>query len=172
MSLEAIGNTMKQTKQQPVPLKEEEVIDVKLAAAQQEAEESKTKYLRALADYQNLVKRTEAEKQETRMFATEQFLKKLLPVIDTLELAQHHVQNDGLALALKELYAVLGEYGVEKINEAGMVFDPHTMECVEVVEGEKDHVVQILTSGYRMHDKLLRPSKVQVGGGIKGGTYV
>jgi len=135
-------------------------------------DEWKNKYLRALADYQNLVKRSEAEKQEVRMYATEQFLKKLLPVVDTLELAQHHVQNEGLALALKELHAVLTEYGVEKIDVVGKSFDPHCMECIEVVEGEKDHVVQVVTCGYRMHGKLLRPSKVQVGGGIKGGTYV
>jgi len=130
-------------------------------------DEWKNKYLRALADYQNLVKRTDAEKQEVRMYATAQFLTKLLPVVDTLELAQKHVQNDGLALALKELYIVLTQYGVEKIEVVGLPFDPHIMECIEVVEGKKDHVVNILTAGYQMHNKLLRPSKVQVGGGIK-----
>ncbi len=130
-------------------------------------DEWKNKYLRALADYQNLVKRTDLEKQEVRLYATAQFLTKLLPVVDTLELAQKHVQNEGLALALKELYAVLTQYGVEKIEVVGRPFDPHVMECIEVVDGKKDHVVKILTDGYRMHDKLLRPSKVQVGGGIK-----
>lgn len=154
---------MKQTKQptQPIQTKQDVPID-----------EWKNKYLRALADYQNLVKRTDEEKQEVRLYATEHFIKKLLPVVDTLELAQGHIQNDGLALALKELHGVLTQYGVGKIDVVGKPFDPHMMECIEVVEGEKDQVVQVLTSGYRMHDKLLRPSKVQVGGGIKGGTYV
>lgn len=131
------------------------------------ASEWKNKYLRALADYQNLVKRTDVEKQEIQIYATEQFLKKLLPVVDTLELAQRHVQNEGLALALTELHAVLTQYGVEKIEVVGKPFDPHLMECIEVVEGKKDHVVNVVNTGYRMHDKLLRPIKVQVGGGIK-----
>ena len=158
---------MKQTKQ----LQEEQKVsppeaDQPLAEAEV-VDEWKNKYLRALADYQNLVKRTDAEKQEVRKYATERFLKKLLPVVDTLELAQRHVQNDGLALALKELHVVLTQYGVEKIEVAGIPFDPHYMECIEVVEGEKNIVVSIARPGYRMHDKLLRPSKVQVGGGIK-----
>ncbi len=130
-------------------------------------DEWKNKYLRALADYQNLVKRTEQDVFDVRLYATEQFLKKLLPVVDTLELVEHHVHKEGLALAMKELHAVLNTYGVEKIDVAGKPFDPHIMECIEVVDGEKDHVMKVLTDGYRMHDKLLRPSKVQVGGGIK-----
>ena len=145
--------------------------DQPLAEAQEvgvdEAVELKNKYLRALADYQNLVKRTELEKQDVRIYATEQFLKKLLPVIDTLEIAQEHVKNEGLALAIKELHAVLQGYGVEKIDVLGKPFDPYIMECIEVVSGEKDQVINIINFGYRMHDKLLRPSKVQVGGGIQ-----
>ncbi len=148
---------MKQTKQTQIK-SDQPLVDV---------DEWKNKYLRALADYQNLVKRTDAEKQEVRMYATEQFLAKLLPVVDTLELASKHVKNEGLDLAIKELHAVLTQYGVEKIDVTGRPFDPHIMECIEVVEGEKDHVVNILTAGYQMHNKLLRPSKVQVGGGIK-----
>jgi len=133
---------MKQTKQTQVK-SDQPLIDV---------DEWKNKYLRALADYQNLVKRTDAEKQEVRKYATEQFLAKLLPVVDTLELAGKHVKNEGLDLAIKELHTVLTQYGVEKIEVAGIPFDPHIMECIEVVE---------------MHNKLLRPSKVQVGGDIK-----
>jgi len=159
MNSGATGKTMKTQTKSDRPLDEK-------------PDEWKNKYLRALADYQNLVKRSDFEKQEVRMFGTEHFLKKLLPVVDTLELAQNHVKNEGLDLAIKELHAVLNAYGVEKIEVVGKSFDPHIMECIEVVEGEKDHVVHVLTSGYRMHDKLLRPSKVQVGGGIKGGTYV
>jgi len=156
---------MKQTKQSSdeqkvhTPKADQPVVDMQ--------DEWKNKYLRALADYQNLVKRTEMEKQDVRMYATEQFLKKLLPVVDTLEISQEHVKNEGLALAIKELHAVLHGYGVEKINVLGQPFDPYIMECIEVVEGEKDHVVHVVSFGYRMHDKLLRPSKVQVGGGIQ-----
>jgi molecular chaperone GrpE len=149
---------MKQPKQQPEPIQQ---------VHEDEIGEWKNKYLRALADYQNLVKRTEVDMQDVRIYATEHFLRKLLPVVDTLELTQHHVKNEGLDLAIKELHTVLNDYGVEKILVVGKPFDPHIMECIEVVEGEKDQVMSILTPGYRMHDKLLRPSKVQVGGGIQ-----
>lgn len=158
---------MKQPKQQPVQQKEEDVQNSQIPVAQKEAEEWKNKYLRALADYQNLVKRTEEDMRDMRLYATEQFLRKLLPVVDTLEIAMHHVKDEGLDLAIKELHAVLNVYGVEKIDVVGKPFDPHVMDCIEVVEGEKDHVVKVLNAGYRMHGKLLRPSKVQVGGGIQ-----
>ena len=158
---------MKQTKQQPVQPKEENVQNSQIPVAQKEAEEWKNKYLRALADYQNLIKRTEGDMHEMRLYATEQFLRKLLPVVDTLEIAMDHVKNEGLDLAMKELHAVLNQYGVEKNDATGIPFDPHVMDCIEVVEGEKDHVVKVLNAGYRMHGKLLRPSKVQVGGGIQ-----
>ncbi len=127
------------------------------------AEEWKAKYLRALADYQNLEKRTHSEKEESRRFAIEVFLERLLPVIDTLERATRHLNDQGLALALKEFEAALSEFGVTKIETVGRVFNPHEMECVEVVGGEENKVVEELQPGYRLHDKILRVAKVKVG---------
>lgn len=126
-------------------------------------EEWKSKYLRALADYQNLEKRTHSEKEETRRFAIQVFLERLLPVIDTVTQATKHINDQGLALALKEFGAALSEFGVAKIETAGKIFNPHEMECVEVVEGEENKVVEELQSGYRLHDKILRVAQVKVG---------
>ena len=67
----------------------------------------KTKYVRALADYQNLEKRTWNEKEESRRFAIQIFLERLLPVVDTFERATKHINDQGLTLAQKELEAVL-----------------------------------------------------------------
>jgi len=130
-----------------------------------EAEEWKAKYLRALADYQNLEKRTQTEKQEIRVYAAELVAQRLLPALDTLTKATVHVKDTGLELALKELYSVLSEMGVQKIVVVGKPFDPHEMECIEVVEGKDNIVVEELLPGYRIHDKMLRIAQVKVGKG-------
>jgi len=127
------------------------------------AEEWKNKYLRALADYQNLEKRTAADKQEVRRYAEEELLVRLLPVVDTFERAQVHLQDKGLALALKELYAVFEEQEVKKIDVIGRQFNPHEMECVEVAEGEDNKVMEELLSGYKLRNKVLRVAQVKVG---------
>ncbi len=126
-------------------------------------EEWKNKYLRALADYQNLEKRTTAEKEETRRFAIEVFLRRLLPVVDTLTAASNHIKDQGLALGLKELWAILSEFGVTQIETIGRQFNPHEMECIEVVSGEENKVIEESLPGYRLHDKILRVAQVKVG---------
>jgi len=149
---------MKHTKQEPEKKEENIVVD--------ETEVWKNKYIRALADYQNLEKRTEEEKQEVRAYAAKVFLEKLLPVIDNLEMADAHINDEGLSIAMKEMHALLSKFGVEKINISGETFDPYKMECIELVEGEKNKVVEVTSSGYVMHGKLLREAKVKVGGGV------
>lgn len=128
-----------------------------------QVEEWKSKYLRALADYQNLEKRTRNEKEETRRFAVQIFLERLLPVIDTLERATKHLNDQGLILALKEFETALSEFGVTKIETVGRVFNPHEMECIEVVEGEANKVIEEVLPGYKLHGKILRVAKVKVG---------
>lgn len=133
------------------------------AELKKQLEEWKGKYLRALADYQNLEKRTHAQIEETRKFAVEIFLKRLLPVLDTLERAQQHLADHGLALVLKEVATLLSEYGVEKIKTHGRAFNPHEMECIEVVDGEENRVMEEVMPGYRLQGKVLRVAKVKVG---------
>ncbi|MBU1327214.1 nucleotide exchange factor GrpE [Patescibacteria group bacterium] len=130
---------------------------------QKQVETWKSKYMRALADYQNLEKRTFAEKEETRRFAVQIFLERLLPVLDTLEQVHKHTNDQGLSLALKELNVLLSEYNVEKMKTAGTKFNPHVMECIEVVTGEDDVVIKEILAGYKMHGKVLRAAKVKVG---------
>ncbi len=157
---------MKQNKQQPEEKNEEHHVEQQVEKLIDEAEVWKNKYIRALADYQNLEKRTMEETHEIRLYATRNFLEKLLPIIDNLERAETHLGDEGLAIAMKELYAMLAKNGVEKIDVVGKAFDPYTMECIEVTEGEKNEVVEMTNPGYTMHGKLLREAKVKVGGGV------
>lgn len=129
----------------------------------QQVEEFKSKYMRALADYQNLDKRTQHEKEEVRKYAAKHTLLAFLPAIDGLERAVKHIQDEGLQLALKEFYAALAQSGAKKIKVLDTQFDPFTMECIEVAEGEEDKVIEEITSGYTFNDKILRVAQVKVG---------
>lgn len=129
----------------------------------------KNKYLRALADYQNLEKRTEEEKKEVRKFAAEIVLGRLLPALDSLLKAKMHLNDPGLDLAYKEFDAALAELGVKKLEVMGKSFDPHIMECIEVTEGPDNQVTEEVLPGYTYQNKILRVAQVKVG---KGGTKV
>lgn len=128
-----------------------------------EVAEWKAKYLRALADYQNLERRMHEEKRDTRTFAAEIILARLLPIVDTFRKAKDHLRDPGLDLAFRQLYAVLEQEGIEKIEALGKVFNPHEMECVEVVAGKDNEVVEEVLPGYRFRGKILRVAKVKVG---------
>lgn len=123
----------------------------------------KNKYLRALADYQNLEKRTREQVSEARTFASEVVLARLLSVVDTFRKAKEHLKDPGLDLAFKELDAVLVEQGAEKMEVVGLPFNPHEMECIEVVEGADNKVVEEVLPGYRFRGKVLRVAQVKVG---------
>lgn len=123
------------------------------------------KFKRALADYQNQEKRHQAQKTALAKFANEALLDKILPVLDDLERAQAHLKDAGLGHVLKTFHQVLASEGLSIIESDRADFDPDTMDCAEVVAGEKDKVVKTVTRGYRLFDKILRPAKVEVGNG-------
>lgn len=128
-----------------------------------QTEDWKSKYVRALADYQNLEKRTEERVNEVRQFAAEVILNRLLPVVDTFTRVRDHVKDPGLDLAFKELVSVLTEQGVEKIGVLGKQFDPVTMDCIEVADGNENEVTEEVAPGYMFRGKVLRVAKVKVG---------
>lgn len=123
----------------------------------------KAQYLRVLADYQNLEKRTDERIANIRKYAAEDIVVRILPVVDTFDNVRMHLNDAGLDLAYKELIRVLSEQGVAKIEVFGKEFDPMTMECIEVVDGQDNVVVVEVLPGYRMGDKVLRVAKVKVG---------
>lgn len=128
-----------------------------------QAEDWKGKYLRALADYQNLERRNLNQREELRKFASELLLLRILTAVDTLKKAKDHIKDAGLDLVCKEFVAILEDEGVEEMKTVGELFDPHQMECIEVVDGEDNKVVEELRSGYRLHGKVLRVAQVKVG---------
>lgn len=129
-----------------------------------EIEELTNQLKRALADYQNLEKRTEEEKKEWILSGNRNLILNLLPVLDNLFLAQKHIQDAGLDLSVKKFIEILENEGVKKIETDGLEFNPNTMECVSVQEGEKNRILEEVRPGFIMNERILRPAQVIVGG--------
>ena len=124
-------------------------------------EEYKEKYLRALADYQNLVKRTQAEREEFVQFASEALINKLLSVLDNLERAKGVLTDKGIDIIYNELWQVLQGEGVERIKLTKTdAFDPMTMECIEASQG--GNLLQEVRAGYTLKGKVIRAVHVKV----------
>lgn len=143
----------------------------KVTELESQCEEWKNKYLRVLADYQNLEKRTISQVDETRKYAAERIIVRILSILDTFERAQSHLKDQGLELALKEFYAMLQENGVIKMLTVGKEFNPHDMECIEVVEGEENKVIEEVQAGYTLHQKVIRVAQVKVGRNMVKSTH-
>ena len=123
------------------------------------------KWKRALADYANLEKRIEKEKHHFIKFSNAQLLKKLLPILDDLELCENHLKDQGLTMILNKLKEILKSEGVEEIKTQGEEFNPEIMEAMEIIEGPKNKVIEVVSKGYLLEGKILRVAKVEVGGG-------
>lgn len=130
----------------------------------QQIEELTNKWKRVLADYQNLEKRVAQERCEFVKYSNALLINKLLEVMDNLEMAEQHIKDQGLSLAIHKLKGVLKDEGVEEIG-VSQKFDPTIMECVDMVEGKTG--LEVIQKGYLLHKKVLRPIKVKVG---KGGS--
>lgn len=134
----------------------------KLEAKIVELEEN---WKRALADYQNLEKRVDRTKTERLKMGNAELLGRLLPLLDDLERAQEHLDDDGLKMVTDKFNQLLEEEGVVLIKAEGERFNPEAMEAVEMVPGKKDRVVEVVQKGYRLEDRVLRPAQVKVGKG-------
>jgi len=131
------------------------------------ATEHEENYKRVLADYQNQDRRFKETQSQIVKFANASLLEKILLNVDSLEMAQTHLKDAGLEIVIKQLYETLKTEGLQLIESNNKLFDPLTMDCIEVVPGKKDHVISTLTKGYFLFDKVLRPAKVKVGSGEK-----
>lgn len=123
----------------------------------------KNKYLRALADYQNLEKQTQGWKEDFVKFANEGLIISLLEVLDDLEKAQEHLNDEGLKIVLDKLLKILKNNGVEELEVLNKEFDAATAEAVSMEPGEQEDIVaKVLQKGYKLNGKIIRVAKVSV----------
>jgi len=138
-------------------------LEKQVAALTIQLDERTNQWKRALADYQNLDKRVGEERIDFVRYAAKNFIVRLLAIVDDFEKAQAHVKDQGLGLALKKLFELLKQEGVEKIDTLGKEYDIHSMEALVTEEGKDDgKVLEELRSGYTMHGAILRPAQVKV----------
>jgi molecular chaperone GrpE len=131
-----------------------------------DAELWKEKYLRALADYQNLEKRINSIRDQETKFAAKEFVIKIIPVIDDIERAQKIIKNEGLQLTLQNLFDIFHEMNIEKIDVLNKDFDPYIMECVDTLDVDKElenKVIEQFQPAYMMYGKIIRVAKVKIG---------
>lgn len=140
----------------------------KISKPKKEGEEVlilKNQLARALADYQNLVKRVESEKVQFEKFSNLRLIVKLLPVLDILRQAQLHIKDHGVAITIKEFEEALKTEGIEELKvQVGDKFDPEQHEVVEVVPGKENNIISaVVLSGWRFIDgPVIRHAKVKV----------
>jgi molecular chaperone GrpE len=137
--------------------------------------ETKDKYLRLFADFENYRRRVAKEKLEFFTTANEDLIKALLPVLDDFERAQKSFEGggdleaikQGVALIYSKLYRVLEQKGVKPIEAAGETFDPDLHEAITQFPAPSDDlkgkVVDVVEKGYFLGEKVIRYAKVVVG---------
>ena len=146
----------------------------KLAKLNADLEHWKNEYYRAYADMQNLRKQVEKEHREAIRYRSAGFIENLLPILDGFHMAlqaeasSQEMKNFlvGFQFIYRNLVSVLENEGVTEISpKVGDDFDPETMQAIETQFDEKaepNKVVKVNVKGYKLHERLIRPSIVVV----------
>ncbi len=150
-----------------------EILKQALAEEKQKAESYLANWQRAQADFINYKRRSEQEKEEVSKFANSTFMFSLLPILDDLERAFASVPPrltklswvDGIRLIERKLWASLEAQGLSQIKALGEPFDPNLHEAAMHSKGKEGIVIEELQKGYKLHDRVLRPTMVVVGEG-------
>lgn len=145
----------------------------KIEKVQEASDKNLDLYIRSQAEIDNLKKRYQKERQDLVKFANESLIKQLLPVVDNLEKAITHSQDEdsieaireGIDLTLKGLTDILQKAGVKTVEAVGEQFDPNFHEAVSEMADdgvEPGSVIKDLQKGYILNQRLIRPSMVIV----------
>ena len=141
-----------------------------------ERDELRDRFMRALADAENTRKRGERDRREAEQYGSTRLARDLLPVFDNLNRALNAATDEqkaaaaalveGVQLTLRELTNVMTRHGVKPITpKVGDMFDPQNHEAMfeAPVPGTKaGQIIQVMTEGFMLHDRLLRPAQVGV----------
>lgn len=147
--------------------------DEKFNELQQKYDTLNQQYLRLAADFENYRKRQEHEREDLLKFGTENALKKMLEVLDNFERGQKALEGvedsekikECFQLVHKQVWETLSKLGLEEIKAVGEEFDPNFHEAVmqtPTTEHPEHTVINELQKGYKVGDKILRPTLVNV----------
>jgi molecular chaperone GrpE len=147
----------------------------KLTEAEEKATQHWERVLRMQADMDNMQRRVERDIANAHKFALEKFVMELLPVVDNLERALEHHNDDentetaiileGVGMTLKGLIDAMEKVGVEQINPVGTPFNPEFHQAVSAqpdTQVKPGTVLQVMQKGYLLNGRLIRPALVVV----------
>ena len=138
-----------------------------LAATEKERDEYLDRLQRLQADFENYKKRMQRQQAETLERAGEGLATKLLPVLDTIDLAKQHGAGEGVEQVANALFDVLTKEGLERIDPVGQPFDPNEHEAVSHEPADdtaEPSVSGLMRAGYRWKGRLVRAAMVTVRG--------
>jgi molecular chaperone GrpE len=149
-----------------------ETLEEALARAEATAEENWAKYLRAVAELDNVRKRAARDVEKARLYGVEGLAAELLTVADSLEMALEtgtvapaESLLEGGRATLKQLQTAMEKFGVTIVSPEGEPFDPEFHEALSMQESdtaEPDTVLIVVQRGYQLNGRLLRPARVIV----------
>ena len=151
---------------------EAEAGEDKAAEEEKKAEEQESeRYMRLMAEFQNFKRRAAREKSDIHAYANEKIIGELLPVLDNFERALDTKSEDvegyakGMELIFTQLRTALEHAGLAEIPAMGEEFDPNVHNAVMTEDSEEiedNHISKVLQKGYKLNDKVIRPSMVAV----------
>jgi molecular chaperone GrpE len=155
------------------PQESEEQESDELTQLQEKLDESENRYLRLRADFDNFRRRVNVENEAKEKYRAQPLITELLPALDNFERALNiEVDNDqtktllqGMEMVHRSLIDALKKEGVEPIEAVGQEFDPHLHQAVMQTEDENygsNIVVEEFQKGYKLKDRVIRPSMVKV----------
>jgi molecular chaperone GrpE len=148
-------------------------LEEQLSASEEKAAEYLDGWQRARAEFANARKRLERERAEAYRNASVDYAKKLLPILDDFDRALENLPSEigkdnwfeGISLVRRKLESILDSLDVVTIEAKGQLFDPNFHEALALVESddfESGIVVEEVQTGYRLGDRVIRPSLVNV----------
>ncbi|HDP5795836.1 TPA: nucleotide exchange factor GrpE [Staphylococcus aureus] len=147
--------------------------DQKINELQQLADENEEKYLRLYAEFENYKRRIQKENEINKIYQAQRVLTDILPAIDNIERALQIEGDDetfkslqkGVQMVHESLINALKDNGLEVIKTEGEAFDPNIHQAVvqdDNPDFESGEITQELQKGYKLKDRVLRPSMVKV----------
>ncbi|WP_417250109.1 nucleotide exchange factor GrpE [Celeribacter sp.] len=155
---------------------EDEQDEDPIAALEAERDEFRDRFMRAMADAENVRKRAERDRREAENYGGSKLARDMLPVFDNLKRAIEAITDEqreaqaalieGIELTMRELTSVFNKHGIEVIApEVGDAFDPQFHEAMfeaPVPNTKAGDIIQVMNVGFMIHDRLLRPAQVGV----------
>jgi molecular chaperone GrpE len=147
-------------------------LSAELLRLKAEKEELLQTMIRRQADFENFRKRIERDRHEEGRRGVERLILDLIPVLDAFDRAllahddpAYEEYRKGITLIRKQLWDSIAKHGVQRIEAAGKIFDPHQHQAIERLESEEfadGFIVAVFQDGYLFHGRVLRPAIVRV----------